>query len=51
MTSRDWQFAFGDLGDPIADIKDWMLPPFKQEGNHEPQNTQDTQIRTNDVPH
>lgn len=28
MTDRDWQFAIGDLGDPLADIKDWMTPPY-----------------------
>ena len=28
MTSRDWDFAFGSLGDPLADIKDWMIPPY-----------------------
>ena len=28
MTSRDWNFAIGDLGDPLADIKDWMLQPY-----------------------
>ena len=28
MTSRDWDFAIGDLGDPIADIEHWMTPPY-----------------------
>jgi len=28
MTSRDWDFAIGDLGDPLVDIKHWMLPPY-----------------------
>lgn len=28
MNSRDWDFAFGSLGDPLADIEDWMLPPY-----------------------
>ena len=28
MTPRDWDFAFGSLGDPLADIKDWMIPPY-----------------------
>ncbi len=28
MNDRDWGFAMGDLGDPLADIEDWMLPPF-----------------------
>ena len=28
MTDYDWDFAFGDLGNPLADIADWMLPPF-----------------------
>ena len=31
MTDRDWQFAFGDLGDPLADVEWWMLPPCKEE--------------------
>ena len=31
MTDRDWQFAFGDLGDPLADIEWWMLPSWKEE--------------------
>jgi len=30
MTERDWDFAIGDLGDPIADIEDWMLRPYPQ---------------------
>lgn len=28
MTTRDWDFAMGSLGDPLADIKDWMIPPY-----------------------
>lgn len=28
MTSRDWEFAIGSLGDPLADIFDWMIPPY-----------------------
>ena len=28
MNQRDWDFAIGDLGDPLADIKEWMLPPY-----------------------
>ena len=28
MTSRDWDFAIGSLGDPLADIEHWMIPPF-----------------------
>ncbi len=28
MTSRDWDFAFGTLGDPLADMDDWMIPPY-----------------------
>jgi len=28
MTERDWGFALGTLGDPLADIEDWMLPPY-----------------------
>ena len=31
MTDRDWQFAIGDLGDPLRDIEWWMLPPCKEE--------------------
>ncbi len=27
MNSNDWGFAIGSLGDPLADIYDWMLPP------------------------
>ena len=30
MTQKDWDFAFGGLGDPLADIEDWMIPPFPQ---------------------
>ena len=28
MNDRDWAFAIGDLGDPLRDIADWMLPPY-----------------------
>lgn len=28
MTDRDWDFAIGGLGDPLADIEPWMLPPY-----------------------
>lgn len=28
MNSRDWEFAFGSLGDHLADIKHWMTPPY-----------------------
>lgn len=28
MNNRDWGFLTGDLGDPLADIKDWMLIPY-----------------------
>jgi len=28
MNSRDWDFAIGSLGDPLADIEDWMMPPY-----------------------
>ena len=27
MTNRDWDFAIGGLGDPLADIEWWMMPP------------------------
>jgi len=27
MTEYDWGFAIGELGDPLADIKEWMTPP------------------------
>lgn len=30
MNERDWEFAFGDLGNPLTDIKDWMLLPYPQ---------------------
>ncbi len=30
MTSRDWDFIIGDFGNPLADIKDWMLRPHPQ---------------------
>lgn len=30
MNQRDWDFAFGPLGDPLADIEDWMLLPYPQ---------------------
>lgn len=30
MSERDWDFAFGDLGSPLADIQWWMTPPFPQ---------------------
>ncbi len=28
MNSRDWDFAIGNLGDPLADIEWWMIPPY-----------------------
>ena len=28
MDDYDWAFAIGGLGDPLADVKDWMLPPY-----------------------
>lgn len=28
MTDRDWDFAIGDLGNPLRDIEWWMLPPY-----------------------
>jgi len=28
MTSRDWDFIMGDFGNPLFDIKEWMLPPY-----------------------
>jgi len=28
MNEKDWNFALGSLGNPLADIKDWMLPPY-----------------------
>jgi len=30
LKKRDWDFAFGNLGDPLADIQSWMLPPHPQ---------------------
>ncbi len=30
MDDHDWQFAIGDLGDPLADIEDWMIPPYPE---------------------
>ena len=27
MNKRDWDFIIGSLGDPLVDIKDWMVPP------------------------
>ena len=30
MTERDWGFAIGELGDPLADVSDWMLHPYPQ---------------------
>jgi len=27
MNDNDWNFAIGDLGDPLADILWWMTPP------------------------
>lgn len=30
MDDRDWGFAIGDLGDLLADIEDWMTPPYPQ---------------------
>ena len=27
MNDRDWDFAIGNLGDPLADIEPWMTPP------------------------
>jgi hypothetical protein len=28
MKDRDWNFTIGDIGDPMADIQDWMLRPY-----------------------
>jgi len=28
MNEKDWNFIFGDLGDPIADIEWYMTQPF-----------------------
>ncbi len=28
MDNNDWGFAIGNLGDPLVDIKDYMIPPF-----------------------
>lgn len=31
MTDRDWAFLTDpDYGDPLADIKDWMLRPYSE---------------------
>ncbi len=30
MTPRDWDFAFGDLGDPLLDIEWWMTYPLPE---------------------
>lgn len=30
MDERDWGFAIGELGDPLADIEYWMLPPHAE---------------------
>uniref|UniRef100_A0A6M3L3A3 Uncharacterized protein n=1 Tax=viral metagenome TaxID=1070528 RepID=A0A6M3L3A3_9ZZZZ len=30
MTEKDWGFAFGELGDPLADISWWMTPPYPE---------------------
>ncbi len=30
MTDYDWDFAIGDLGNPLADIEWWMLPPYPE---------------------
>jgi len=30
MNSRDWDFAFGSLGDPLADIEWWMTSPHPE---------------------
>ena len=28
MNDRDWQFAIGELGDPLADVEWWMRQPY-----------------------
>ena len=28
MNERDWDFALGELGNPLADIEHWMTPPY-----------------------
>jgi len=28
LYDRDWDFIIGSFGDPLADIEDWMIPPF-----------------------
>lgn len=30
MDEKDWGFAIGELGDPLADIKDHFLLPFPE---------------------
>ena len=30
MDTYDWIFAIGNIGDPLADIMDWMIPPYPQ---------------------
>ncbi len=48
MNNRDWEFAIGDLGDPLADIKDWMLPPYAKclldAGMYNPQLNEETDV-------
>lgn len=30
MSDRDWDFAIGDFGDPLADIEWWMTYPHPE---------------------
>jgi hypothetical protein len=44
MNDNDWGFAIGDLGDPLSDIMDWMIPPYPDWGRAR-QNNDDPRVR------
>jgi hypothetical protein len=48
MNNRDWDFLISDFGNPIADIKDWMLPPQErgEKAMNKKTNTPDVEFST-----
>ena len=44
--NRDWDFLMGDFGDPLADIEDYMIPPFPhKQPNKEDKSDDETQTQ------
>ena len=42
MNNRDWDFLMGDFGDPLADIEDYMIPPFLHKQPNKEDKSNDT---------